>query len=42
MIQFGTNPIAWANDDDRSIGADIPTAIQGDASKRLSREAGLI
>lgn len=26
MIQFGTNPIAWANDDDRSIGADIPTA----------------
>lgn len=26
MIRFGTNPIAWANDDDRSIGADIPTA----------------
>lgn len=26
MIQFGTNPIAWANDDDRTIGADIPTA----------------
>ena len=26
MIHFGTNPIAWANDDDRSIGADIPTA----------------
>ena len=25
MIRFGTNPIAWANDDDRSIGADIPT-----------------
>ena len=25
MIQFGTNPIAWANDDDQSIGADIPT-----------------
>jgi inosose dehydratase len=25
MILFGTNPIAWANDDDRSIGADIPT-----------------
>ena len=23
MILFGTNPIAWANDDDRSIGADI-------------------
>lgn len=26
MIQFGTNPIAWANDDDQTIGADIPTA----------------
>jgi inosose dehydratase len=25
VIRFGTNPIAWANDDDRSIGADIPT-----------------
>lgn len=25
MIRFGTNPIAWANDDDQSIGADIPT-----------------
>ena len=25
MIQFGTNPIAWANDDDPSIGAHIPT-----------------
>ncbi|SMO43058.1 myo-inosose-2 dehydratase [Paracoccus laeviglucosivorans] len=25
MIQFGTNPIAWANDDDQSIGAHIPT-----------------
>ena len=25
MILYGTNPIAWANDDDRSIGADIPT-----------------
>lgn len=23
MIQFGTNPIAWSNDDDRSIGAHI-------------------
>ncbi len=33
MIQFGTNPIAWANDDDRSIGADIPTA-------RILDEAG--
>ena len=33
MIQFGTNPIAWANDDDQSIGADIPT-------ERILDEAG--
>ena len=33
MIRFGTNPIAWANDDDRSIGADIPTS-------RILEEAG--
>ncbi len=33
MIRFGTNPIAWANDDDQSIGADIPTA-------RILHEAG--
>ncbi|WP_417280247.1 myo-inosose-2 dehydratase [Celeribacter sp.] len=33
MIQFGTNPIAWANDDDQSIGADIPT-------ERILEEAG--
>ncbi|OUD08373.1 myo-inosose-2 dehydratase [Marivivens niveibacter] len=33
MIQFGTNPIAWANDDDQSIGADIPTS-------RILKEAG--
>ncbi|KJZ18547.1 myo-inosose-2 dehydratase [Loktanella sp. S4079] len=33
MIQFGTNPIAWANDDDQTIGADIPTA-------RILTEAG--
>ena len=33
MILFGTNPIAWANDDDRSIGADIATA-------RILDEAG--
>ena len=25
MIRFGTNPIAWANDDDPSLGADIST-----------------
>jgi inosose dehydratase len=33
MIRYGTNPIAWANDDDRSIGADIPT-------ERILHEAG--
>ncbi|MBE3636832.1 myo-inosose-2 dehydratase [Mangrovicoccus algicola] len=33
MIRFGTNPIAWANDDDHSIGADVPTA-------RILEEAG--
>ena len=25
MILYGTNPIAWANDDDQTLGADIPT-----------------
>ncbi|MGF0540211.1 myo-inosose-2 dehydratase [Agrobacterium sp. ES01] len=25
MIRFGTNPIAWANDDDQTLGANIPT-----------------
>ena len=25
MILYGTNPIAWANDDDQTIGAHIPT-----------------
>ena len=24
MIRYGTNPIAWSNDDDRSLGGDIP------------------
>lgn len=24
MIRYGTNPIAWSNDDDRSLGAEIP------------------
>lgn len=33
MIRFGTNPIAWANDDDPSLGADIPT-------ERILDEAG--
>ena len=25
VIYFGTHPIAWANDDDQTLGADIPT-----------------
>ena len=33
MIQFGTNPIAWANDDDQTLGADIST-------ERILHEAG--
>lgn len=33
MIRFGTNPIAWANDDDQSLGAHIPT-------ERILDEAG--
>ena len=24
MIRYGTNPIAWSNDDDQSLGAEIP------------------
>ncbi|MCB1394580.1 MAG: myo-inosose-2 dehydratase [Rhodobacter sp.] len=33
MIRYGTNPIAWANDDDQTLGADIPTS-------RILHEAG--
>ncbi len=33
MILYGSNPIAWANDDDQSIGADI-------ATDRILDEAG--
>ena len=33
MIRFGTNPIAWANDDDQTLGAGIPT-------ERILEEAG--
>ena len=33
MIRYGTNPIAWANDDDQTIGAHIPT-------EQILREAG--
>lgn len=35
MIRFGTNPIAWANDDDQTLGADIPT-------ERILHEAGAL
>lgn len=35
MIRYGTNPIAWANDDDQTIGAHIPT-------EQILREAGPI
>ncbi|SFB55579.1 2-keto-myo-inositol dehydratase [Rhizobium sp. NFR07] len=35
MIRFGTNPIAWANDDDQSLGANTPT-------DQILREAGEI
>jgi len=35
MIRYGTNPIAWANDDDRTLGANIPT-------ERILREAAEI
>ncbi|OJY27198.1 2-keto-myo-inositol dehydratase [Gemmobacter caeni] len=34
MIRFGTNPIAWANDYDPSIGAHIPTALILDEAGR--------
>lgn len=35
MIRFGANPIAWSNDDDQSLGADIPL-------EQCLREAGAI
>ena len=35
MIRYGTNPIAWANDDDQTIGAHIPT-------EQILNEAGRI
>ena len=35
MIRFGTNPIAWSNDDDQSLGAHIPL-------EQCLREAGQI
>ncbi len=35
MIRYGTNPIAWSNDDDQSLGADI-------SLEQCLREAGEI
>jgi Sugar phosphate isomerases/epimerases len=36
MIRFGTNPIAWANDDDQSLGANIPTrSILDEAGRQI-------
>ncbi len=35
MILYGTNPIAWSNDDDQTLGADIPL-------EQCLREAGKI
>lgn len=35
MIRFGTNPIAWSNDDDRTLGGQIPL-------EQCLREAGEI
>ncbi len=35
MIRYGTNPIAWSNDDDHSLGADI-------SLEQCLREAGQI
>ncbi|PCI04013.1 MAG: myo-inosose-2 dehydratase [Hyphomicrobiales bacterium] len=35
MIKYGTNPIAWSNDDDQTLGADIPL-------EQCLREAGEI
>ena len=35
MIRFGANPIAWSNDDDQSLGAEIPL-------EQCLREAGEI
>ena len=34
VIRYGTNPIAWSNDDDRNLGADIPLEqCLGDAAR---------
>lgn len=35
MILYGTNPIAWSNDDDQSLGADISLAQCLDEAARI-------
>ena len=40
MILYGTNPIAWSNDDDQSLGADIPL-VKGTEMLVLRAEAAL-
>ncbi|MCU0830641.1 MAG: myo-inosose-2 dehydratase [Rhizobiaceae bacterium] len=35
MILYGTNPIAWSNDDDRTLGADISLATCLDETARI-------
>lgn len=36
MIRFGANPIAWANDDDQTVGAHIPTGqILDEAGRQI-------
>ena len=35
MILYGTNPIAWSNDDDQSLGADISLAQCLDEAKAI-------
>ncbi|WP_309666839.1 myo-inosose-2 dehydratase [Tabrizicola sp.] len=35
MINYGTNPIAWSNDDDRSLGAHISLATCLDDAARI-------
>lgn len=35
MILYGTNPIAWSNDDDQSLGAHIPLEVCLDDTARI-------
>ncbi len=38
MIRYGTNPIAWSNDDDRRLGADIPLGRCLDEARAIGFE----